>query len=87
MAASFLRPGLFAGRTAVVTGGGTGIGRAISAELLALVSQSVKRLYSTLLWRRVQRNTRNKFPLPPTLGNWMMLTVLTLTSVIGRMKK
>jgi NAD(P)-dependent dehydrogenase (short-subunit alcohol dehydrogenase family) len=33
---SFLRPGLFAGRTAVVTGGATGIGFAISSELLAL---------------------------------------------------
>ncbi|XP_068102178.1 peroxisomal trans-2-enoyl-CoA reductase-like isoform X2 [Hyperolius riggenbachi] len=35
-ARSVLIPGLFRGKVAVVTGGGTGIGRAIAAELLSL---------------------------------------------------
>jgi len=33
---SFLRARLFAGRAAIVSGGGTGIGYAISSELMAL---------------------------------------------------
>ncbi len=33
---SIFRPGLFAGQTAIITGGGTGIGLAVARELLAL---------------------------------------------------
>ncbi len=33
---SVFRPGLFAGKAALVTGGGTGIGKAIATELLTL---------------------------------------------------
>ncbi len=33
---SVFRPGLFAGKHALVTGGGTGIGKAITKELLSL---------------------------------------------------
>ncbi len=35
-AMSVFRPGLFAGKAALVTGGGTGIGKAIATELLTL---------------------------------------------------
>lgn len=35
-ASSVFRPGLFNQKVAIVTGGGTGIGKAISAELLDL---------------------------------------------------
>lgn len=35
-ARGLLAPGLFRGRVAIVTGGGTGIGKAIAADLLAL---------------------------------------------------
>jgi peroxisomal trans-2-enoyl-CoA reductase len=33
---SVFRPGLFSGKVALVTGGGTGIGKAITKELLTL---------------------------------------------------
>ena len=33
---SVFRPGLFSGKSAIVTGGGTGIGKAITHELLYL---------------------------------------------------
>ena len=33
---SVFRPGLFRGKNAIVTGGGTGIGKAITSELLYL---------------------------------------------------
>jgi len=36
LAASVFAPGLFAGKVAIVTGGGSGIGQAITAELLSL---------------------------------------------------
>jgi len=36
MASSFLRAGTFSGKSAVVTGGGTGIGYAIARELVSL---------------------------------------------------
>ena len=36
LVSSVFRPGLFIGKSAIVTGGGTGIGKAISHELLHL---------------------------------------------------
>ena len=39
---SVFRPSLFSGKCAIVTGGGTGIGKAITQELLYLGRLSVK---------------------------------------------
>lgn len=41
IAKSVFRPGLFLGKVAIVTGGGTGIGRAIASELVQLGCQVV----------------------------------------------
>ena len=38
---SVFKPGLFSGKVAIVTGGGTGIGKAISEELLTLGARVV----------------------------------------------
>ena len=38
---SVFKPGLFSGKVAIVTGGGTGIGKAISEELLTLGAKVV----------------------------------------------
>ena len=42
VASSIFRPNLFAGRGAIVTGGGTGIGKAIAQELLYLGEWNIK---------------------------------------------
>jgi citronellol/citronellal dehydrogenase len=46
---SIFRPGLFAGRVCIVTGGGTGIGRCIAHELVALGAHAI------LIGRRMER--------------------------------
>uniref|UniRef100_A0A672FJZ4 Peroxisomal trans-2-enoyl-CoA reductase n=2 Tax=Salarias fasciatus TaxID=181472 RepID=A0A672FJZ4_SALFA len=61
-AASVFRPGLFKHKVAIVTGGGTGIGKAISAELLELGCNVVISSRKTERLEAAAQEMRHKIP-------------------------
>ena len=66
------RPDLFAGKVAVVTGGGTGIGRAITTELallgckVVIASRKMERLESAA--REINEQLRAASATPTSIG-------------------
>ena len=73
---SAFRPDLFAGKVAVVTGGGTGIGRAITTELallgckVVIASRKMERLESAAQEINEEVRAAVSRAAPPTSCQW-----------------